>query len=515
MLKHTSNAGGPVNGQVRSGNGSNATGPARSIHLRPQQPLNISTLSSASLQTSAKTGTPTNTTSVNGGPRLSTLLNIASLPPLPPPPTTVTATNTLPPLLPPPTINGNGGTTAPAATPVTPINSHLTPNGLSGIGNNLHTYTNQHIALANVTTNNNNNNNNGTSCGGGMAGMANGLVNHTNPAHNTTQHTNYTNYTNPNMTTIHNKSKHGPGPREALTSLGLLCLVSLLLALLSLIFLLKISPNAREDALTRSSPEDFIIVYDVTLALCALSLSLNLCCLLVCAIQFLFAVKLVRSPMFDGRDNRYLEKSSTSRTCAVGGFFISIPIFLTGIILYTFNHFHSTPAIITSILIGIGIIFCGAAMVHNVFVWQKEKTISYRSPTSAAAAAAAAAAAMQHMSLVSQIGPLTPPVQFLNHPSHLNFNQSAMSNLLHPTSITPVSPNHSHGSFNPLTALSSSFMMRPSTATPPTPKPLANGNCLSTATAREASGSVSPGIPPTLDMSNVTSISLHELSTLV
>lgn len=145
-------------------------------------------------------------------------------------------------------------------------------------------------------------------------------------------------------------------------------------------------------------------------------------------------------------------------------------------------------------------------MVHNVFVWQKEKTISYRSP------------AIHHMSLVSQIGPLTPPVQFLNHPAvnHLNFNQSNISTLLHPTSITPVSPNHSHGSFNPLTALSSSFMMRPSTATPPTPKPLANGGCLSplNGTAREASGSVSPGIPATLDMSNVTS-SLHELSTLV
>ncbi|XP_073820324.1 uncharacterized protein [Musca autumnalis] len=70
---------------------------------------------------------------------------------------------------------------------------------------------------------------------------------------------NYT--TNHNITTTHhNKSKSGPGPWEALTSLGLLCLVSLLLALLSLIFLLKIYQNAREDALTRSSPEDFIIV---------------------------------------------------------------------------------------------------------------------------------------------------------------------------------------------------------------------------------------------------------------
>lgn len=28
--------------------------------------------------------------------------------------------------------------------------------------------------------------------------------------------------------------------------------------------------------------------------------------------------------------NKYLQKSSVSRVCAVGGFFISIPIFLTG-----------------------------------------------------------------------------------------------------------------------------------------------------------------------------------------
>lgn len=77
---------------------------------------------------------------------------------------------------------------------------------------------------------------------------------------------------------------------EALTSLALLCLVSLLLALLALLFLLKISAPAT------STPEEFAVVYEVTLALCALTLSLNLCCLLVCAIQFLFAVKLVHSP---------------------------------------------------------------------------------------------------------------------------------------------------------------------------------------------------------------------------
>ena len=36
-------------------------------------------------------------------------------------------------------------------------------------------------------------------------------------------------------------------------------------------------------------------VHHVTVAMCGLTLSLNLSCLLVCAIQFLFAAKLVKS----------------------------------------------------------------------------------------------------------------------------------------------------------------------------------------------------------------------------
>lgn len=82
--------------------------------------------------------------------------------------------------------------------------------------------------------------------------------------------------------------------------------MSLLLALLSLIFLLKISPDGRalpsplqsqHSLLGLSSQEEYAIIFDVTLSLIALSLSLNLCCLLVCAIQFLFAVKLIRAPV--------------------------------------------------------------------------------------------------------------------------------------------------------------------------------------------------------------------------
>ncbi|XP_033238741.1 uncharacterized protein [Drosophila pseudoobscura] len=509
----TTTTSGPVSATAAAGAGSPTpaaaalASTARNIHLRPpqpqpqQQPLNISALNAS-----------TCSTLLNGGCRVSNaasnLLNIAM-------PTTPTPLKPL--------------------TPLTP----LTPNGHCNSNGSLHhhTYTNQHILASSHHQQQQQQQQQQTLPLPAQPQLSHSLMQPQSPQQpqhiSQLQQHNYSNCNNLIGNPILQKlSKPGPSPREALTSLGLLCLSSLLLALLSLIFLLKISPNGRDDALSRGvSSEDFIIVYDVTLALCALSLSLNLCCLLVCAIQFLFAVKL-RSPAFEGRDNKYLEKSSASRTCAVSGFFISIPVFLTGIILYTFNHFHSTPAIITSVLIGVGIVFCGGAMVHNVFVWQKEKTISYRS---APLHGTLVGSLPHNMSLLSAAQlplplPLSlPPVQFHAAsppplaPPPMQLYQGHHACMLQPTSVTPVSPNHSHGSFNPLLcnntmgggggAINSSFLVRPATATPPTPKPISGGagSCL---VGREASGSVSPGIPPTLDMSNIT-ISLHELSTLV
>jgi len=46
----------------------------------------------------------------------------------------------------------------------------------------------------------------------------------------------------------------------------------------------------------------------------------------------------------------------------------------SGVILFTFINFDEMPALVTSIVIGIGILFCGIAAVQNVYLWQKEKT---------------------------------------------------------------------------------------------------------------------------------------------
>jgi hypothetical protein len=173
---------------------------------------------------------------------------------------------------------------------------------------------------------------------------------------------------------------------------------------------------------------------------------------------------------------------------------------------------------VTSILIGVGIVFCGGAMVHNVFVWQREKTIAVRQmPLNL------------NLSMSPQISTISPPAQYMNHNGHAHIHHVTHSNnnnnntnhsnyntpLTHTTQIshttpiaqqltpvTPLSGNHSHISFN------HSFGVR--TTTPPTPKVNLLGG------ARDASGSVSPGMPANLNSTALDiSNSPHELSTLV
>ncbi|XP_015120624.1 uncharacterized protein LOC107043588 [Diachasma alloeum] len=331
------------------------------------------------------------------------------------------------------------------------------------------------------------------------------------------------------------------GVKEMLTFLGLLCLVSLLLAMLSHIFLLKMSPLSVTPS-SLISPEEYTIVYEVTLGLCALALSLNLCCLLVCAIQFLFAMKLVKSSYNQShRTNMYLQKSSLSRMCAVGGFFVSIPVFLTGMILYTFIQFHSTPAIVMSVFIGLGIVFCGCAMVHNVFVWQREKTNAVKALARAQCEAAAQLQRQQQMQQAQQQatiprGTSTIPRGNCTIPKHINstlphhprgshpqtqvhqqshdvLRHAQMSPVLLTLSASPAAHNHSSIDVHRVPASPPTTPAGDRTPTSPVNKSINR----SQHQMREASGSVSPGMPTaTLDLSSAANTnSPHELSTLV
>lgn len=125
-------------------------------------------------------------------------------------------------------------------------------------------------------------------------------------------------------------------------------------------------------------------------------------------------------------------------------------------------------------------------MVHNVFIWQKEKTNAVKE-----------LALQQHEQSAqhNSFNNISAPAAQMNHSHVSNYNHSF---------VHTSAPHVLHGS----------YIIRPSTTTPPTAE---NLNLTKMSHPREASGSVSPGMPNTnLDLSSVaTTNSPHELSTLV
>lgn len=114
------------------------------------------------------------------------------------------------------------------------------------------------------------------------------------------------------------------GIYQMLASLALLCVLSLMMSFLALFFLQKLGPmmsavqtleppssertSVRSTSTTKSPPkrivvtsEEYTTVYQVSVALSTLTISLDLCCLFVCCIQFLFAIKLLKTPQGDER----------------------------------------------------------------------------------------------------------------------------------------------------------------------------------------------------------------------
>lgn len=101
-----------------------------------------------------------------------------------------------------------------------------------------------------------------------------------------------------------------------LASLAFMCLLSLLMAFLALHFLQRTAPTVTvaddgtdSHKLTRTTSHgtgvtqtrilvnarEYIRVSQISIALITLTISLNLCCLFVCCIQFLSAVKLLKT----------------------------------------------------------------------------------------------------------------------------------------------------------------------------------------------------------------------------
>ena len=113
------------------------------------------------------------------------------------------------------------------------------------------------------------------------------------------------------------RSCSSDGLYGVLSSLAFMCLLSLLMAFLALHFLQRTAPaisvaedSADSQKLTRTTSHgigvsqtrilvnarEYVRVSQISVALITLTISLNLCCLFVCCIQFLSAVKLLKTP---------------------------------------------------------------------------------------------------------------------------------------------------------------------------------------------------------------------------
>lgn len=103
--------------------------------------------------------------------------------------------------------------------------------------------------------------------------------------------------------------------QESLASLALLCVVSVLLAFLAVLFLMKVMPMSIVDGRPGPGPGlcnisaltshivdigEYRLVYEVVIGLATCTISLDFTCLLICCAQFIFASKLAKTSY--GRD---------------------------------------------------------------------------------------------------------------------------------------------------------------------------------------------------------------------
>ncbi|KAK7115784.1 uncharacterized protein [Littorina saxatilis] len=109
-------------------------------------------------------------------------------------------------------------------------------------------------------------------------------------------------------------------------------------------------------------------------AMATLVLVADLCCLMVCCMQCFFGSKLLTLREGEERSSKYLRECSSSRFIAVTGFFLSIPAFLVALVLVVVVKLHPGPALTSSVVIGVGGLFCILSVMQNLYHWRVEKT---------------------------------------------------------------------------------------------------------------------------------------------
>ncbi|CAH1798053.1 unnamed protein product [Owenia fusiformis] len=185
---------------------------------------------------------------------------------------------------------------------------------------------------------------------------------------------------NLSRTTLYGKDY---GVQKSLISLGLLAILSLVLVVLAMQLLFKL--HARQELqdsgnslpvgvrigiLTETLYSDLL---EVAIVLTTVVLMLDMCCMLVCSVQCILAAKILKVPQGEERAFKYLQECANTRFLSIAGFYLSVPLFLLVVFLFVLMELRTTSAIISTVILGLGIVYSIVAVLHSAYFWRVEK----------------------------------------------------------------------------------------------------------------------------------------------
>ncbi|KAI0207140.1 hypothetical protein LSAT2_008159 [Lamellibrachia satsuma] len=73
------------------------------------------------------------------------------------------------------------------------------------------------------------------------------------------------------------------------------------------------------------------------------------------------------------RASNYLKECAATRVIALTGFFLSLPTFLSAFLLFVLMEFRTTPAVVATVIITVGVTFSVTSAIHSTYIWQVER----------------------------------------------------------------------------------------------------------------------------------------------
>ncbi|KAH9492121.1 hypothetical protein Btru_027008 [Bulinus truncatus] len=127
-------------------------------------------------------------------------------------------------------------------------------------------------------------------------------------------------------------------------------------------------PNVHGNAPQKES------IWMASFAITSLVISACLCCLLVCSMQCFLASKILKASAGEERAHKFLRECASSRILAVSGFFLCIPVFLLDVALLLVLITPHRQAVVSGLILGVGILFSLLILMQNCYHWRVEKS---------------------------------------------------------------------------------------------------------------------------------------------